>query len=166
MTERAGVVPNLAFKAHPHAYDARAPQARPTTIFSAGFATPSYRKSGLRIFGDRDLRGENNVQRPPLAKCIKRSRVARCPKPDCLCPRRLMCGRWFVGTRRNSRAEGANLRRSGRAVQGRKLRRQGSGQRTPGSKHKIRETGLPVLALRLSAPRPRVMVLRSKSATA
>src|SRR5262245_40812887 len=63
-----------------------------------------------------DLRGDNNVHRPPLAKCIERSRAARCSKPCRLRPRCIVCVRWFVGTRRKSRAEGASLRGSGRAV--------------------------------------------------
>ena len=100
----------------------RAGSSRPTNI-QHKFDIPGYGKIDLRIFGDRDLRGDNDVQRPPLAKCIKRSRLARCVKPYCLRPRCLMCVRWPVGTRR--KFEGAvELRRSGRAVQVRKLRRQ------------------------------------------
>ena len=101
----------------------RAGSSRPTNI-QHKFDIPGYGKIDLRIFGDRDLRGDNDVQRPPLAKCIKRSRLARCVKPYCLRPRCLMCVRWPVGTRR--KFEGAvELRGSGRAVQVRKLRRQG-----------------------------------------
>ena len=104
---------------HPSA----AGSSRLTKISSTRFAIPSYGKIGLRIFGDRILRGDDDVQRPPLAKCIKRSRVARCIKSHCLRPRCLMCARWFVGVRHKSQTERA--RRSGRAVQGRKLRSQG-----------------------------------------
>src|SRR5262249_15559309 len=119
----------------------------------------------FKVSGIGDLRGDNDVQRPPLAKCITRPRLARRVKPYCLRPRCLVCNRLFVGTSRKSRAQGAiELRRSGRTVQGRKLRRQGEGERTPGSQHQIGETGVPVLTLILSAPRPRVMVLRSKLA--
>jgi hypothetical protein len=164
MTERAGVVVKLATPIR------MLPTPECCRLISAHKKYPAQAElsqNRFKVSEIGDLRGDNDVQGPPLAKCITRSRLARCVKPYCLRPRCLMCDRLFVGTRRKSRAQGAiELRRSGRTVQGRKLRRQSQGQRTPSSQYKIGETGLPVLALGRSAPRPRFMVLRSKSATA
>jgi hypothetical protein len=121
MTERAGVVAKLATPIR------MLPTTERCRLISAHKKYPAQAEltqHRFKVSGIGDLRGDNDVQRPPLANCIKRSRVARGTKPYCLRPSCLMCGRRFVGTRRNPRAEGASLRKSGRAVQGRKLRRQ------------------------------------------
>jgi hypothetical protein len=105
MTERAGVVVELATLIR------MLPTPERCRLISAHKKYPAQAEltqHRFKVLGIGDLRGDNDVQRPPLAKCIERTRVARCTKPFCLRARCFMCVRWFVGTRRKPRAEGAS----------------------------------------------------------
>ena len=94
MTERAGVVVKLATPIR------MLPTTERCRLISAHKKYPAQAEltqHRFKVSGIGDLRGDNDVQRPPLAKSVTRSRLARCVKPYCLRPRCLMCGRWFVG---------------------------------------------------------------------